>query len=191
MQTYANHRPRIIGGLTVVFGATDVTVEVELLDGFIVVREDDEELRINWENEADDWMIQEITRNEWESSVFGNPSPLVVYVFARYGRRGLDSWKTLEQLEKAVTKVWESNKAPLRAVKVDIGMEIDLGSALGIGKDDCPQLLFIKNGKGLHRLKERRTSEELVQLMAHFFYNGAKPASLKTTSSPEIFRHVG
>lgn len=46
MQTYANHRPRIIGGLTVVFGATDVTVEVELLDGFIVVREDDEELRV-------------------------------------------------------------------------------------------------------------------------------------------------
>lgn len=39
-----------------------------------------------------------------------------------------------------------------QAVKVDIGMEIDLGSALGIKNDDCPQLLFIKNGKGLYRL---------------------------------------
>jgi len=42
-----------------------------------------------------------------------------------------------------------------QAVKLDIGMEIDVGSALGIGKDDCPQLLFIKNGKGLYRLKGR------------------------------------
>lgn len=32
-------------------------------------------------------------------------------------------------------------------------MEIDLGSALDINKNDCPQLLFIKNGKGLYRLK--------------------------------------
>ena len=40
-----------------------------------------------------------------------------------------------------------------QAVKVDVGMEVDMGSALGIGKDDCPQLLFIKNGKGLYRLK--------------------------------------
>jgi hypothetical protein len=28
--------------------------------------------------------------------------------------RGMDSWKMLEQLEKAVTSVWESGKAPLR-----------------------------------------------------------------------------
>jgi len=49
--------------------------------------EDDEELKINWENEADDWMIQEITSNDWELTIFANPSPLVVYLFARYGRR--------------------------------------------------------------------------------------------------------
>lgn len=152
--------------------------------------DDDEELKMNWESEADDWTIQEITSDDWELTAFHNPSPLVVYVFARYGRRGLDSWKTLTQLEKAVTKIWESNKAPLRAVKVDVGMEVDMGSALGIGKDDCPQLLFIKNGKGLYRLKEQRSSEELVQLIAHFFYNGAKPACLTTTSSPEDFKSV-
>lgn len=49
--------------------------------------EGDEELKMNWENEADDWMIQEITANDWESSVFADPSPLIVYAFARYGRR--------------------------------------------------------------------------------------------------------
>ncbi|KAG0619381.1 hypothetical protein M758_4G135600 [Ceratodon purpureus] len=152
--------------------------------------EDDEELKMNWESEADDWMIREISTNEWEYSVFADPSPLVVYMFARYGRRGKDSWKMLEQLEKAVTSVWESGKAPLRAIKVDIGMEIDLGSALGINKDECPQLLFIKNGKGLYRLKDQRTSEELMQLMAHFFYNGKRPSFVDTTSSPESLGSV-
>jgi len=39
--------------------------------------------------------------------------------------RGLDSWKTLEQLEKAVTKVWESNKAPLRVcIVLNSGAEV-------------------------------------------------------------------
>lgn len=152
--------------------------------------EDDEQLKMNWDSEADDWMIKEITANDWEHTVFADPSPLVVYAFARYGRRGMDSWKMLEQLEKAVTSVWESGKAPLRAVKVDVGMEIDLGSALGIGKDECPQLLFIKNGKGLYSLKDQRTSEELMQLLAHFFYNGKRPSFLNTTSSPESLRSV-
>lgn len=37
---------------------------------------------------------------------------------------------------------------------------------------------------------EQRSSEELVQLIAHFFYNGAKPACLTTTLSPEDFKSV-
>ena len=49
--------------------------------------DDEEELKMNWDSEADDWLIKEITANDWESSVFADPSPLVVYTFARYGRR--------------------------------------------------------------------------------------------------------
>lgn len=40
-----------------------------------------------------------------------------------------------------------------QAVKVDVGMEVDLGSALEIHQDKCPQLIFIKNGKALHKLE--------------------------------------
>ena len=40
-----------------------------------------------------------------------------------------------------------------QAVKVDIGMEVDVGTALNISQDDCPQLIFIKNGKALHKLE--------------------------------------
>lgn len=40
-----------------------------------------------------------------------------------------------------------------QAVKVDVGMEVDLGTALNISQDDCPQLIFIKNGKSVHKLE--------------------------------------
>lgn len=69
-----------------------------------------------------------------------------------------------------VTGCFSANefKKPLfmckQAIKVDIGMEIDLGSALGINKDECPQLLFIKNGKGLYRLKGSFTNLSFHQL---------------------------
>lgn len=53
--------------------------------------DEDDELALNWENEADDWMIKEITSAEWEATVFAEPSPLVLYVFARYGRRFVPS----------------------------------------------------------------------------------------------------
>lgn len=49
--------------------------------------DDDDELVTNWESEADDWVIKEIVSNDWEANVFADPSPLLVYVFARYGRR--------------------------------------------------------------------------------------------------------
>jgi hypothetical protein len=49
--------------------------------------DDDDELALNWETEADNWVIKEITTNDWEATVFADPSPLVVYLFARYGPR--------------------------------------------------------------------------------------------------------
>ena len=49
--------------------------------------DDNDELVTNWESEADDWVIKEIVSNDWEANVFADPSPLLVYVFARYGRR--------------------------------------------------------------------------------------------------------
>lgn len=146
----------------------------------------DDEDKIDWEAEMDDGIIKEIITAEWEMHVFATPSPLVVYVFARYGPRSLDSWKTLAELQKAVTSIWESAKAPLRAVKIDVGLEVDLGTALNIKPDDCPQILFIKNGKGLYKLEEKRTSEELVQLITHLFYNGAQPSFLNSTRSSAV-----
>ncbi len=40
-----------------------------------------------------------------------------------------------------------------QAVKLDVGLEIDLASALEIHIDECPALLLIKNGKGFQRLE--------------------------------------
>jgi hypothetical protein len=92
--------------------------------------------------------------------------------------RGPDGWNMLKELEKAVETIWESRKAPLRAVKLDVGLEIDLASALEIHIDECPALLLIKNGKGFQRLEGFRSSEELMQIMAHYFYNAAWPSCL-------------
>jgi len=139
---------------------------------------DDDELALNWETEADNWVIKEITTNDWEATVFADPSPLVVYLFARYGPRGPDAWNMLKELEKAVETIWESRKAPLRAVKLDVGLEIDLASALEIHIDECPALLLIKNGKGFQRLEGFKSSEEPMQIMAHYFYNAAQPSCL-------------
>lgn len=47
----------------------------------------DDEDKIDWEAEMDDGIIKEIITAEWEMHVFATPSPLVVYVFARYGPR--------------------------------------------------------------------------------------------------------
>ncbi|CAK9236428.1 unnamed protein product [Sphagnum troendelagicum] len=138
------------------------------------VEEDDP----TWPAEAHNWVIKEITTNDWEATVFADPSPLVVYLFARYGPRGPDGWNMLNELEKAVETIWESWKAPLRVVKLDMGLKIDLASALEIHIDECPALLLIKNGKGFQRLEGFKSSEELMQIMAHYFYNAAQPSCL-------------
>ncbi|XP_010451147.1 PREDICTED: uncharacterized protein LOC104733250 [Camelina sativa] len=118
-----------------------------------VVGEDGTE--IDWEGEIDDSWVKEINCLEWESFAF-HPSPLVVLVFERY-KRASDNWKTLKELEKAI-----------KAVKIDLNIETDLAYALKA--KECPQILFLRGNRILYREKDFRTADELVQMIAHFYY---------------------
>ncbi|KAI3928246.1 hypothetical protein MKW98_023847 [Papaver atlanticum] len=138
-----------------------------------VVGEDGEE--IDWEGEIDEGWVKEINCLEWESFAF-HPSPLIVLVFERYNRAS-GNWKLLKELEKAAKVYWSAkDRLPPRTVKIDINIERDLAYALKV--KECPQLLFLKGNKILYREKEMRTSEELVQMIAHFYYNAKKPACI-------------
>ncbi|GFZ17676.1 hypothetical protein Acr_26g0009460 [Actinidia rufa] len=136
-----------------------------------VVGEDGVE--IDWEGELDDNWVKEINCLEWESFAF-HPSPLVVLLFERYNRAS-DNWKVLKELEKAI-KVYLSvkDRLPPRTVKIDINIEKDLAYALKVR--ECPQILFLRGNKILYREKEIRTADELVQMIAHFYYNAKKPS---------------
>ncbi|PUZ54153.1 hypothetical protein GQ55_5G107100 [Panicum hallii var. hallii] len=129
-------------------------------------------VEIDWEGEVDEGWVKEINCLEWESFAF-HPSPLVVLVFERYNRAA-DNWKFLQELEKAAKVYWNAkDRLPPRTVKVDINIERDLAYALQVR--ECPQLLFLRGNKILYREKELRTSEELVQMIAHFYYNAKRP----------------
>ncbi|CAO2182465.1 unnamed protein product [Urochloa humidicola] len=129
-------------------------------------------VEIDWEREVDEGWVKEINCLEWESFAF-HPSPLVVLVFERYNRAA-DNWKFLQELEKAAKVYWNAkDKLPPRTVKVDINIERDLAYALQVR--ECPQLLFLRGNKILYREKEIRTAEELVQMIAHFYYNAKRP----------------
>jgi len=129
-------------------------------------------VEIDWEGEVDEGWVKEINCLEWESFAF-HPSPLVVLVFERYNRAA-DNWKFLQELEKASKVYWNAkDRLPPRTVKVDINIERDLAYALQVR--ECPQLLFLRGNKILYREKEIRTSEELVQMIAHFYYNAKRP----------------
>ncbi|KAF9615749.1 hypothetical protein IFM89_026206 [Coptis chinensis] len=135
-----------------------------------VVGEDGVE--IDWEGEVDDNYVKEINCLEWESFAF-HPSPLIVLVFERYNKAN-ENWKFLKELEKAIVVYWNAkDRLPPRSVKVDINIEQDLAYALKV--KDSPQLLFLKGNKILYREKEIRTADELVQMIAHFYYNAKKP----------------
>ncbi|CAO2836840.1 unnamed protein product [Amaranthus hypochondriacus] len=128
---------------------------------------------IDWEGEIDDSWVQEINCLEWESYAF-HPSPLIVLVFERYNR-GSDNWKLLKELEKALKVYWNAkDRLPPRAVKLDINIERDLAYALKARQ--CPQILFLRGQKILYREHELRTSDELVQMIAFFYYGAKKPA---------------
>ncbi|XP_026423321.1 thioredoxin-like fold domain-containing protein MRL7 homolog, chloroplastic [Papaver somniferum] len=142
-----------------------------------VVGEDGEE--IDWEGEIDEGWVKEINCLEWESFAF-HPSPLIVLVFERYNRAS-GNWKLLKELEKAAKVYWSAkDRLPPRTVKIDINIERDLAYALKV--KECPQLLFLKGNKILYREKEMRTSEELVQMIAHFYYNAKKPACIDSAN---------
>ncbi|GLJ16181.1 hypothetical protein SUGI_0270220 [Cryptomeria japonica] len=130
---------------------------------------------IDWEGDSNRGIIQEISCMEWERTVF-HPSPLIVLLFERYARASTN-WKVLKELEKAIQVYRKFQKLPPRTVKVDVKVEMDLASALRA--KDIPQLLFIKGDKLLYRETEIRTVDELVEMIAHFYYNAKRPPFLE------------
>ncbi|KAK9146159.1 hypothetical protein Sjap_006062 [Stephania japonica] len=146
-----------------------------------VVGEDGVE--IDWEGEMDDNYVKEINCLEWESFAF-HPSPLIVLVFERYTRyayhlssRATDNWKVLKELEKAIKVYWDAkDKLPPRTVKLDINIERDLAYALKVREG--PELLFLRGNRILYREKEIRTADELIHMIAHFYYNAKRPSCI-------------
>nr|CAD1838926.1 unnamed protein product [Ananas comosus var. bracteatus] len=136
-------------------------------------------VEIDWEGEMEEGWVKEINCLEWESFAF-HPSPLVALVFERY-KRAADNWKLLKELEKAAKVYWSAkDRLPPRTVKIDINIETDLAYALKV--KECPQLLFLKGNKILYREKEMRSAEELVQMIAHFYYNAKRPSWVDATA---------
>ncbi|KAJ4972822.1 hypothetical protein NE237_005996 [Protea cynaroides] len=89
--------------------------------------------------------------------------------------RATDNWKFLKELENAIQVYWKAkDRLPPRAVKIDINIERDLAYALKVR--ECPQLLFLRGNTILYREKDIRTVDELVQMIAHFYYNAKKPS---------------
>ncbi|XWS47009.1 hypothetical protein CRYUN_Cryun14cG0117100 [Craigia yunnanensis] len=128
---------------------------------------------IDWEGEIDDSWVKEINCLEWESFAF-HPSPLLVLVFERYNR-ATHNWKTLKELEKAIQIYWNAkDRLPPRAVKLDMNIERDLAYALKVR--ECPQILFLHGNRIVYREKEFRVADELVQMIAYFYYNAKKPS---------------
>lgn len=142
-----------------------------------VIGEDGTE--IDWEGEIDDNWVQEINCLEWESFAF-HPSPLIVLVFERYNRAS-DNWKVLKELEKALKVYWNAkDRLPPRAVKLDINIERDLAYALKVR--ECPQILFLQGHRILYREKGFRTADDLVHMIAFFYYNAKKPSWIDETA---------
>lgn len=133
----------------------------------------DDGCEIDWEGEIDDGLVKEINCLEWESFAF-HPSPLIVLVFERYNRAS-DNWKVLKELENAAMVYWKAkDRLPPRTVKIDINIERDLSYALKV--KECPQILFLRGNKILYREKGFKSADELVQMIAHFYYNAKKPS---------------
>lgn len=136
-----------------------------------VVGEDGVE--IDWEGETDDAWVKEINCLEWETFAF-HPTPLMILVFERYNRATLN-WKLLKEMEKALYVYWRAkDRLPPRAVKLDINIERDLAYALQVR--ECPQLLFLRGQKILYREKEFRSADDLVKMIAFFYYKAKKPS---------------
>lgn len=145
----------------------------------------DDGLEIDWEGEMDDSWVKEINCLEWESFAF-HPSPLIVLVFERYNR-ATQNWKTLKELEKAIQVYWNAkDRLPPRAVKLDINIERDMAYALKVR--ECPQILFLRGNRIVYREKEFRNADELVQMIAYFYYNAKKPSWIDEAVISRPFR---
>ncbi|KAK3030898.1 hypothetical protein RJ639_037248 [Escallonia herrerae] len=118
------------------------------------IKKDNDDDNNDTENEMvwqdDDYIrpIKDITTAEWEETVFKDISPLIVLVHNRY-KRPKENENMRDELEKAVQIIWNCRLPSPRCVAVDAVVELDLVSALRIPV--CPQLLFTKAGKILHR----------------------------------------
>ncbi|KAL9239057.1 hypothetical protein vseg_013412 [Gypsophila vaccaria] len=133
----------------------------------------DDGVVIDWEGEMENSWLREINCLEWETFAY-HPSPLIVLVFERYNRAA-ENWKLLKELEKAFQVYWSAkDRLPPRAVKLDINIEKDLAYALRVKQ--CPQILFLRGQSVLYRETEHRTADELVQMIAHFYYKAKKPS---------------
>ncbi|KAK1295414.1 hypothetical protein QJS10_CPA16g00066 [Acorus calamus] len=118
-------------------------------------------------------LVKEVNCLEWESFAF-HPSPLIVLVFERYNRAA-ENWKALMELEKAAKVFWNAkDRLPPRTIKIDMNIETDLAYALKVR--ECPQLLFLRGNRMVYREKEIRTADELVKMIAHFYYNAKRPS---------------
>ncbi|XP_074578468.1 LOW QUALITY PROTEIN: thioredoxin-like fold domain-containing protein MRL7 homolog, chloroplastic [Curcuma longa] len=138
----------------------------------------EEGVEIDWEGEMDEGWVKEINSLEWESFAY-HPSPLVVLVFERY-TRAAHNWRMLKELENAAKVYWSAkDRLPPRTIKIDINIERDLAYALKV--KECPELLFLKGNTILYREKEFRTADELVQMIAHFYYNARRPSWVDTS----------
>ncbi|CAN6439333.1 unnamed protein product [Victoria cruziana] len=134
---------------------------------------DENGMEVDWEGEMEAPWVKEINCLEWESFAF-HPSPLMVLVFERYNRIA-DNWKAIKELEEAAKIYWKSkDRLPPRTVKIDINIERDLAYALKVR--ECPQLLFLRGNRILYREKDVRSADELVQMIAFFYYNARKPS---------------
>eukprot|EP00257_Ricinus_communis_P021701 XP_015581240.1 thioredoxin-like fold domain-containing protein MRL7, chloroplastic [Ricinus communis] len=108
-----------------------------------------------------------------DSETSDDDDPLIVLAFERYNR-ATDNWKTLKELEKAVKVYWSAkDRLPPRSVKIDVNIEKDLAYALKV--KECPQILFLRGNRIVYRERDFRTADELVQMIAHFYYNAKKP----------------
>uniref|UniRef100_A0A803PGK2 Uncharacterized protein n=1 Tax=Cannabis sativa TaxID=3483 RepID=A0A803PGK2_CANSA len=111
------------------------------------------------------------------ASIREQDSALIIFIIGSSFRdyKATDNWKALKELEKAVKVYWEAkDRLPPRSVKIDMNIERDLAYALNV--KECPQILFLRGNRILYREKEIRTADELVQMIAHFYYNAKRPS---------------
>ncbi|EPS72715.1 hypothetical protein M569_02042, partial [Genlisea aurea] len=110
--------------------------------------------------------------------------------------RSSENWRALKELEKAAEVYWKAKErlpprvsfpTPQRhhhhhhfflmcTVKVDMNIEKDLAYALRA--KECPQILFLRGNKMVYRETKLRSCDELVLMIAHFYYNAKRPSFL-------------